>query len=351
MRILIVANGIVRAGVSRVLSLVSKEWEKSHDVKIVTFKYSEPEYEVGGSFLKKGVLFRGCLMSRIINLYWILKTHRFDRIYGFSEDANYPLMVAAKWAGVADKVVLTVHNPVQKFSPKVEQRVKKHYPNAGKVIAVSEGVRQGLIGLGVDENSVKFIPNPIDIKMVAQQLNEIPSYVLPKMKINIVSVGRLHPHKGFDMLVEAFSKLGSENVHLSIIGEGEQRGFLEKMIKRLDLVDKVGLLGQHKNPFAILKQADIFVLSSRLEGWPLVLMEAMSVGLAVVAFKCPNGPDEIIDHMKTGLLVEANDIEALSKAISVLIENPEMRGILGQNALVNIAKYNVDRIANKWLTV
>lgn len=351
MRILIVANGIVRAGVSRVLSLISKEWEKEHDIQIVTFKYSEPEYEVGGHFLKKGVFFRGCILSQILHLYWILKTHQFDRIYGFSEDANYPLMVAAKWAGLADKVVLTVHNPVQKFSSKVERRVKKQYSNAGKVIAVSEGVKQGLIGLGVNEKKVKFIPNPIDTEMVTEQINEQSTHCLPSPEINIISVGRLHHHKGFDMLIKSFSRLNKPDVHLTIVGEGPERGGLESLIAKLNLKDKVTLAGQHNNPFAILKQADIFVLSSRLEGWPLVLMEAMSVGLAVVAFNCPNGPDEIIEPNKNGLLVDANDVEGLSCALRDLIENSVQRELLGKSAALSITKFNVERIANLWLNV
>lgn len=350
MRILIVANGIVRAGVSRVLSLVTKEWQKKHDVQIVTFKHSEPEYEVGGRFIKKGIFFRGCTLSQILHLYWILKTHKFDRIYGFSEDANYPLIVAAKWAGVADKVVLTVHNPMQKFSPKVVRRIKKHYLSAGKIIAVSSGVKRGLITLGVPDQKIEFVPNPIDLKMVDLQAEEV-SVRLPANKINIVSVGRLHPHKGFDMLIQAFSNLNDSNIHLSIVGEGEERRVLEDLIENHDLVDKVTLIGQHPNPFSILQQSDIFVLSSRLEGWPLVLMEAMAVGLPVVAFKCPNGPDEIIEHGTNGLLVEANDIEGLSNAMALLVNREDLREVLGSNARNSITKYSVDRIAKQWLNV
>lgn len=350
MHILIVANGIVRAGVSRVLSLVSKEWQKAHDVKIVTFKYSEPEYEVGGQFLKKGVFFRGCMLSQILHLYWILKTHQFDRIYGFSEDANYPLIVAAKWAGVADKVVLTVHNPVQKFSTKVARRVKKHYLSAGKIIAVSNGVKQGLVELGVPAQKIEFVPNPIDLDMVDLQAAELSVRLQPN-KINLVSVGRLHPHKGFDMLIQAFSNLNNPDIHLSIVGEGMERGRLEDLIEKLNLMDKVTLLGQHNNPFSILQQSDVFVLSSRLEGWPLVLMEAMAVGLPSIAFKCPNGPDEIIEHGANGLLVEANNIEGLSNAMTLLVNRADLRASLGSKARSSIAIYNVDRIARQWLNV
>ncbi|QBZ83543.1 GalNAc-alpha-(1-_4)-GalNAc-alpha-(1-_3)-diNAcBac-PP-undecaprenol alpha-1,4-N-acetyl-D-galactosaminyltransferase [Hydrogenovibrio crunogenus] len=351
MKILIVANGIVRAGVSRVLSLVSQEWEKSHDVSVITFRRSDPEYELGGHFLKKGIFFRGSVISQILHLYVILKKNKFDRIYGFSEDANYPLAVASRLAGVSDKVVLSVHNPVQKFSKKVKNRIKNHYGRVDRVIAVSEGVRQGLINLGLPQEKVIFVPNPVDMKMISKLMNQPTSVHLPESKINIISVGRLHPHKGFDMLIGAFSKLNSKDIHLSIIGEGQQRVELEQKIEELGVSEQVDLLGQQMNPFAILKQANIYVLSSRLEGWPLVLMEAMAVGLPVVSFKCPNGPDEIIEHKKDGLLVEAKDIDELSNSIQYLIDSPEFREKLGLNASQSIASYKVERIAQQWLNV
>lgn len=351
MRVLIVANGIVRAGVSRVLSLVSQEWEKDHDVKIVTFRKTEPEYEVGGSFLRKGIPLKGLITSQVFHLYFILKNNSFDRIYGFSEDANYPLAIAARLAGVSNKVILSVHNPVQKFSKKVESRIKKHYGKVNKVIAVSEGVRKGLIQLGLSQEKIIFIPNPIDFNMVYKQMNLDATAFLPDSKFNIISVGRLHWHKGFDMLIEAFSKLNTLDLHLTIIGEGEQRNELEKQINDLEQSNKVTLLGEHKNPFAILKQADLYVLSSRLEGWPLVLMEAMAVGLPVVAFKCPNGPDEIIDNQKNGLLVEPNNIKGLSEGIQYLIENPEIRYQFGRNSSNSLTRFSVGRIAKKWLEV
>lgn len=353
MKILIVANGIVRAGVSRVLSLVSQEWAKEHEVSISLFKKSELVYPLGGEVIQHGIPFRGSIASQVYHLYRLLKQNKYDKIYGFSEDANYPLTVAAKLAGVADKTILTVHNPVQKFSTKVQRRVKKHYSSVGEVIAVSNGVREGLINLGVSQEKVIFRPNPIDLKMVDEKLKDLSQVKLnlKKDNINFVGVGRLHKHKGFDMLINAFSEVLNTipNTHLTIVGEGEERVNLESQIKHLKLQNKVTLTGAIENPFAIIKASDIYVMSSRLEGWPLVLMEAMAVGKPVISFSCPNGPDEIIQNEKQGVLVENENVDELAKKMIELASAPDKWDSMSKESRKRMESFDVSVIAKKWL--
>lgn len=351
MKVLIVANGVVRAGVSRVLSLLSQEWEKEHDVYLSIFRNADPSYPVGGDFLLKGISFRGVIWSQVFHLYKLLKKYPFDRIYGFSEDANYPLSIAARLAGVSDKVVLTVHNPIQKMSAKVQKRITQHYGKVGRVLAVSEGVREGLISLGLQQEKVTFVPNPIDLSMVDDAKKLPPSIELPKDKINVMTVGRLHSHKGFDLLIEAFKRIDNKGYHLWIVGSGDEKEVLEHQIQALSLQTNVTLLGEQENPFNLLAQADFYVMSSRLEGWPLVLMEAMSVGLPVISFDCPNGPDEIIENNKSGILVSCGDVAALSEKMDLLAKNSALRDSLGWGALSRIEDFDVKKVAKQWLEV
>ncbi|MBD3768087.1 MAG: glycosyltransferase [Gammaproteobacteria bacterium] len=355
MKILIVANGVVRAGVSRVLSLLSQEWAKEHEVFVSLFRESEPSYPVGGTIIQQGIFLRGSIFSQVFFLYKLLKKNQFDRIYGFSEDANYPLAIASKLAGVNHKTILTVHNPIQKFSAKVTRRVKRVYPYAYKILGVSQGVVDGLAELVTESGKVVFRPNPIDLEMVDLRMSEAPQFQLPKKdgEIHFVGVGRLHKHKGFDLLIAAFSETVSSlpNARMWILGEGDEHQALQMQIDQLGLKDKVTLLGAVENPFAIIKQADIYVMSSRLEGWPLVLMEAMAVELPVISFTCPNGPDEIIQSQQQGILVECEDVRQLASEMMKLANDGSLRVILSHNARLRMQQFDVKNIAKQWLDV
>ena len=353
MKILVVAGGIVVGGVSRVVSLLSQEWQKQHDVSISLFRDdSNLAYPVGGKIVHKNIPLKGCQLSRIYYLYRLLKKQPFDKIISFSEDANFPLIIAAKLANVHDKVTLSVHNSVGTFSAKSMRRMTRFYPWANTIFAVSNAVREALIHYGLPADKVKTVLNPLDIKVIDRQALEPSAVTLAPACFNIISLGRLHPHKGFDLLISAFSLLAKKypEAHLSIIGEGGQKQDLRHQIEQLALQEKVSLLGQLENPFPVLQQADVFVLASRLEGWGLALTEAMYLGLPVIAFDAPqNGPKEIITHNKNGLLAKHFEVMDLAGQMESLIKNPTLRTSLGQSARERALTFNVETVAAEWL--
>lgn len=353
MKILIVANGFVRAGVSRVLSLTSQSWQAEHQVEISFFKKSKAVFPVGGKIIQEDIPFKKSVWSQVYHLFKLIKKGNYDRIYGFSEDANYPLAIAAKLAGVSDKTVLTVHNPVEKFSPKVVRRVQKYYSSVFKVIAVSNGVREGLIRLGVDPKKVIFRPNPIDLNMIqTKSIEPVDDSISSFGKgVNFISAGRLHPHKGFDILIKAFQQVLIEvpDATLSIIGDGPQKTDLNLLIEDLGLSKSVFLTGALENPFPLIKAADIYVMSSRLEGWPLVLMEAMGIGKPVISFACPNGPDEIISNSNQGWLVEAENQNALSQKMVELAKQPGVWQDMSLEAQTRMHDFELKVAGPKWI--
>ncbi|WP_289009931.1 glycosyltransferase family 4 protein [uncultured Thermomonospora sp.] len=166
----------------------------------------------------------------------------------------------------------------------------------------------------------------------------------------ISAVGRLQHEKGFDLLIEAFEQVAAAHPdwQLRIYGAGPLKPALRSMIEQRHLYNHVLLMGPSDDLDAEYPKSSLLVLSSRYEGFGLVLLEAMAHGLPVVAFDCPHGPGEIIDHGRTGLLVPPQDVAALAAAVGKLIDSPELRAELGAAGRRKAERYRPEIIARQW---
>jgi glycosyltransferase involved in cell wall biosynthesis len=208
-------------------------------------------------------------------------------------------------------------NRFMRFAYKIAPWVYRFLPNP--VICVSKGVADDLVSTtAVRGRDVVIAPNPV-ITNETKQAAEQPAYhpwLQKKDKPVLVAVGRLSHQKGFDLLIDVFSQLNKQvPSRLIIFGEGELRGSLQSQIDSLGICDDVSLAGYTSNPIAELKSADVYVLSSRFEGSPNALVEAMSVNTPVVAFDCPSGAREILQNGKVGYLVEHLNTDSLLHAL------------------------------------
>jgi len=200
------------------------------------------------------------------------------------------------------------------------------YPHADQVIAVSEGVRDDLMAnFGVDGAKIRVIYNPVDADRICERALEVPSTRLPEPYI--VSAGRLVSSKNFRLLIESY-RSSSIDESLVILGEGEERQELKRLVSRLGLDGRVILPGHVQNPYPIIAAARLFVSSSNLEGFPNALIEAMALGCPVVATDCDTGPMEILTGKmqarctevtlaEYGILVPVNSRDQLAKAIRI----------------------------------
>lgn len=188
---------------------------------------------------------------------------------------------------------------------------------------------------------VSYIHNPITIK--TNSLSNCNSH-------NIVSVGRLDKLKGFDRLIDIWSEivLKYPDWTLTIYGEGPERGTLEKKIAGHGLEQSVVLAGNVTDIPERLSEASIFVLTSQVEGFGLVLIEAMSCGLPVVAFDCPVGPSEIIDNEDTGFLVELNNNDSFKAKLVQLMSDDCLRKQMGSHSFEKSKQFDIDKIMGQW---
>lgn len=259
------------------------------------------------------------------------------------EDTNMVALWAKKLADVSTRVVVSVHNNLsreaanattlkRKLTP---QLVKWFYPWANSIVAVSKGVADNLVQIGLPSNSIKVIYNPIVSPELNEKTHEWPDHpwFLPNQPPVILGVGRLEKQKDFSSLIRAFAQLKKQSpARLMILGEGSERSKLQDLVNNAGLTDDVAFPGFVANPYAYMARATVLVLSSAWEGFGNVLVEAMAAGTPVVSTNCESGPTEILANGQYGKLVTVGDIEGMAKAIVKTIEEPQDGELLKRRA-------------------
>jgi glycosyltransferase involved in cell wall biosynthesis len=224
------------------------------------------------------------------------------------------------------------------------------YPLADCMVAQTQETRDWLQAYA-GCRKIAVIPNPVVLPLTVTTPILIPDLVLNPDRQLLLAVGRLCHEKGFDLLLEAFARVASQckTWDLVILGEGELHNNLETQINNLGLATRVILPGRAGNMSDWYERAAIFVLSSRSEGFPNVLIEAMAYGCAVVSYDCHAGPRDIITHSVNGLLLKpVADIDALTKALWSLMSDEDKRKDMGRNAVVVQEKFSMAEILSLW---
>jgi len=194
------------------------------------------------------------------------------------------------------------------------------YPGFDCVICQSFDMLNDLVKhFGLPRNKAVVINNAVDIKRINSQIcNEEKCF--ESGKVNLLAVGKLKYQKGFDLLLQSLALLKGLDFHLTILGHGPEEENLKSIALELGLGGDVTFAGFVQNPYPYMSQADLFVLSSRFEGFPNVVLESMACGTPVVAFECPGGINEIIVDGVNGYKVPPGDTVALSEAIKKSVQ-------------------------------
>lgn len=299
------------------------------------------------------------MLAATLPLARYLDAERPQALLSSSDSVNVAAILAARVARVATRVVLRVDNPVSR-SPKVRgswaqrrrmRRVRRLFPRADRIIAISHGVGDDLLAQGGCARSQQVvIHNPSLDSELTKRASGAPGHPWlegPGPPV-VLGVGRLVPQKDFPTLLRAFARVRAHReARLVILGDGRERGHLEAEARSLGIAKDFDLAGFHPNPAAAMARASVFVLSSAWEGFGNVLVEAMAVGCPVVSCDCPSGPGEILAGGRYGRLVPVGDDEALSRAILETLVAP---GDVDR-ARLRAQEFCIDQIAERYLEV
>jgi glycosyltransferase involved in cell wall biosynthesis len=247
------------------------------------------------------------------------------------------------------KVILSVHTDSTaqlrdaRFGGLIGKLMKWRYP-PHLLVAPAEGVAKDLKEHFAAQHT-RTILHAVDGERI-QRLAEQTVADLPA-KPYVVACGRLTAQKDYPTLLRAYAQADLAE-DLLIVGEGEDRPILEALARELGIEHRVHLLGHRDNPFPYMKPASFFVLSSIWEGFGLVVLEAMTLGLACVATDCPSGPGEILGGGEYGLLIRPGDVEGLAEAMRKLSRNQALREDLGRRSLLRAEQLNLKRMASEY---
>lgn len=329
MRILFVLPRIVSGGVERVtLNLAAELTKAGHECSLALRRARGELLDEARTVMDVHELARSGIHRFVPGLARLIKRGQATHVITAFSDVAALTWLALRMSGSHARWVHGVHNThvpvtVRKGAlglPRywLDSRFAGFvYHRADAIVAVSEGVRAEVIQrFRVPAARVQTIYNPVvpDSELVEAMTPLRP----PDEPFNIVALGRLTRQKGFDLLIEAMAQVPG-NWRLDIWGEGEDRSKLQALIDRHGLRERIHLPGYTAQPYSVLRHADLFVLSSRWEGFGMALAEALACQCQIIATDCPQGPREILDGGRYGHLVPSERPDALGAAIALVM--------------------------------
>jgi glycosyltransferase involved in cell wall biosynthesis len=272
-----------------------------------------------------------------------LRESRPDVVLSFIDITNIAVLLASLRLGIPVVIAERTYPPAHEIGLLWKVLRRLCYPLCSRLVVQTRAVAEWASHI-LPGQKVEVIPNAVPRFALSG------AHGMRARELVVLGVGRLVHSKGFDLLMRAFalSGLAAEGWRLVIVGEGPERSRLEVQAKQLNLSGHVDLRGEVRDPSEEMCRSAIFALPSRYEGFPNVLLEAMVCGAAPVAFDCPSGPREVVRDGANGLLVPADDCEAMASALQRLAADPLLRRRLGALAADVASDYAPELILTRW---
>lgn len=359
MRLTLIIYSLSSGGAERVMSIMANYWVmKGWDITLLTFDDGTvtPFYHLNSRILhiplgiatNSSNLIDGIWnnLKRIQTLRHVIVKSNPDAVISFMYTTNVITLLATRWLNIPVIVSERIDPRMANINGIWEQLRQRAYLLADKLIVQSKTVLDDFSSKL--ESRICIIPNPVLSPPKEEEVSEKLAG-----ERSLIAMGRLERQKGFDLLLQAFEKLKDRYPEwvLTIFGEGTLRSELEALRNQLGLIERVHFPGVVKNPYQFFKQGDLFIMSSRFEGFPNVLCEAMACGLPVISTDCPSGPGDIIRHDIDGILVPNEDVSALTLAMDCLMSNEDKRKQLACRAPEVTERFSLEKIMGIWESV
>ena len=356
MRLTFVITSLERGGAERTLSaLAGALSHEGNEITVVVFDHQPAQsypLDPGVRLHSLGVTngfaenLRQAIvrnLRRLVRLRRAIQESNPDIVISFMDYTNVVTLLSSR--GLRVPIVITEHaNPDYAPLRAPWQALRRWlYPHASMLVCPTAHMAMLLSErFGVPGRS---IPNPVG--PIPGQSHE---NITGRTDRVALGMGRLTEEKGFDLLLHAFARVAPRHPdwRLMIVGKGPLREQLEAQARMLGLDGKVTFTGELVDPFAAFRAADLFVFSSRFEGFGNALVEALACGLPAISFDCVAGPSEIIRDGEDGIIVPRDDVAALAKAIDRLMSDPELRAKLGHRGPEVLTRFSLNRVIGLW---
>lgn len=290
-------------------------------------------------------------LQRTWALFRVLRQERPDIAIGMMPTANVVLALAGRLAGVPTIGSERIYPPAMPLGRFWEAARRRVYPLLSCLVAQTE-YSAAWLHAHAPAKRVSVIPNPVRYPLPCQTPRTSPDSVRETLRGGrlLLAVGRLAPQKGFDQLLAAFDNLAPQHPDWSLVvlGQGREHGELTAQAARLGLEDRVAFPGAVGNVGEWFAAADAYVMTSRFEGFPNSLLEALAHGVPSLAVDCKTGPRELIETDVNGLIVPKDDTAALVAGLDRLMGDADLRTRLAKRAVTTRETYAVERIAERW---
>ncbi|WP_138439353.1 glycosyltransferase family 4 protein [Marinobacter alexandrii] len=360
-KILFFVSSMQGGGAERVAALLCNHWiERGHEVMLVpTFSgRGECAYQLDDRVslvyladkvdtTRKSPL---SLLRRFLGMRTLVRDWGPDAVVSFLPNVNVAALLATRGLKVPVVVSERTYPPAMPMGPIWSRLRRWTYPLAATVVMQTQRGEDWLKTESSGSRGV-VIPNPCVYPLPISPQGPAASDVVNPTQYVVLAVGRLGEEKGFDLLIQAFSLVAESfpNWDLVILGEGEERSMLEALVTNLGLSGRVLLPGRIGDLAEWYNRAEIYVMSSRFEGFPNTLMEAMAHGLPAVSFDCKTGPADIIRDGIDGVLVPPADGDAgLARAMAEMIQDDDKRRLMGRAAVRVRERFSFAQVMAKW---
>ncbi|MDO6443707.1 glycosyltransferase [Marinobacter sp. 2_MG-2023] len=369
-KVAFLVNSLSGGGAERVIQTLSNSLVgKGFDIYLILLDDEDIRYDLDDrvkvlrlktSFLSKGPLKILILPFQAAELSVVLRRIDVKNVISFLVRSNFVSVISGIFSN--RKVVISERNYSKlQYNSKgfkgfvMNSLIKFLYKRADLILPISHGIECSLISdYGLDSRKIKVIHNPQDLKAIkelsVQSGND--DFFIKNNGFFYVTVGRLVDQKDHVTLINAFKRVQEvrSDAKLIIIGDGSLKSYLKDSVDKLKLKDHVFFLGFVNNPFFYLNNSDVFVFSSKFEGFGNVLVEAMACGLPVISTDCLSGPSEILRDGEYGILVEVGNVNEMSNSMLSLLDNKKYDYYRGKS-LARSLDFDVDIVELKYLSV